>query len=104
MLHLSIYGEGALSTTSTRYSGTFPTSGAMAVWLALAQCRKVSVFGFGSCRRRQERSGTGSRFDAVYYDKRSAKEDERLSDAHNFSAEWSWLSRLDQAEVLTREC
>ena len=60
-VNLAVHGPAAASVT------TYPSSGVMTVWLALAQCSSVTLFGFGWCEP-SDATAKGMAHNAVYYD------------------------------------
>ena len=67
---------------------TFPSSGAMAVWTALALCKRVAIAGFGSgC----DADGPGPT--DVYY-KTGDIGSKSLYAFHDMHSEWAWLREL----------
>ena len=74
----------------------------MAVWLALSQCRNVSVYGFGSCQSKSRKDA--ALINGVYYDVHDRRQKKGFAAFHNFQAEWRWLQRLHREERLKRVC
>ena len=101
---IDIHGETTTNVKSQlpraqRTSTTVPSSGAMSVWLALAMCRNVSVFGFGWCDATAD-----TRVGAVYYDPTDRRNKIGFARYHDLPAEWRWLRRLHSERVLTQVC
>ena len=97
---LSIHGEGFSPWRGL--ANKFPTSGAMAVWLALARCRQVSAFGFGACA--DESRATAADRAAVYYDPEDHRHKKGFGVFHDAAAEGRWLHRLHGEGVLRLVC
>lgn len=98
---LAIHGTAAskLSAALTQ----FPSSGAMAVWLALAQCASVSLFGFGWCDPAEARASSLTS-NAVYYDPHDTRHKQGFGKHHNMEAEWAWLRSLKAQGLVKRVC
>ena len=81
----------------------YPTSGAMAIWLALAQCHSVSAFGFGWCDGMQPQGKRGNAT-RVYYDVHDRRSKAGFAIHHAMEVEWQWVRELDRRGVLSRFC
>lgn len=67
-----------------------PSSGAMAVFFALTQCKHVRVYAMGSAIERCQKYSTSCRF----------KTDYSLNDYHDFEKEWQWYCRLHDTKQI----
>jgi hypothetical protein len=91
------------SLTKRSKVGSYPSTGAVALWIALQLCEHVSLFGFGNGTWDCHRGG----FDCARYDAlplhlrlgctkwKVSPIDEYISTAfHDFPAEWDWVGQL----------
>lgn len=78
----------AASQRPLRY-GQHPTTGAVAVFVALHACQRVVLFGFGACTATALRVGK-------YYDRHQGRKSymRNLAAHHDYEAEQSWLRQL----------
>ena len=83
----------------------------MAVWLALSLCDHVSVYGFGTCKKRNAAEAVtksagrrGVHETAVYYDPYDKRGKLGFAGYHNYTAEWKWLNKLQRKRVLSKVC
>ena len=71
-----------------------------AIWMALAQCDKVNLFGFGWCDGRRPDYGAS----AVYYDPLDRRGVKGFDVWHAPKQEVRWLRRMVSWGVLNRTC
>ena len=75
----------------------------MTVWLALAQCASVSLYGFGWCDPADARAA-GIASNAVYYDPHDKRKKQGFGVYHNMEAEWAWIRSLKAQGLVKRFC
>ena len=95
--NLAVHGAAAASAK------TYPSSGLMAVWVALAQCATVTLFGFGWCSP-SDAKANGLAHNAVYYDPHDKRGKSGFQIYHNMEKEWAWLRSLQAQGLLKRAC
>ena len=78
----------------------FPTTGAFAIWLALTQCSRVTLFGFGWCDGKAPDYGAT----AVYYDPLDSRQKRGFDIWHAPEREMRWVGRMTSEGVLNRSC
>ena len=100
-VNLAIYGASRLPASAAVTQ--FPSSGAMTVWLALAQCASVSLYGFGWCDPADARAA-GIASNAVYYDPHDERKKQGFGGYHNMEAEWTWIRSLKAQGLVKRVC
>jgi hypothetical protein len=101
--HASLAINGASRLPASAAVKQFPSSGAMAVWLALAQCASVSLYGFGWCDPADARAA-GIASNAVYYDPHDTRGKQGFGAYHNMEAEWAWIRSLKAQGLVKRVC
>ena len=102
---MPLQGQGSHSSRDVFPRGPtglriYPTSGAMAIWAALAQCRRVTLFGFGWCDGRQP----GYEQNAVYYDPNDGRKKKGFGIWHAPEQEERWIRRMVRRGIVNRSC